>query len=524
MYREIELVDECAAPVGEPDLVGGAQLCTAPRKELVETLRAVAGGCRDGTGNNRDVIHGARSYRAPWLHAPRRSARAASRALETTICALAGPFPRPRFFGRARKDFPTCAARVIPKKPCMGVDRMLESGRHDHQAHRELSPAPSRKRVDARLGFASRSARRHLSSPPSLAVLPTFRVWEEGQGTSMSTSVSQAKLLAALESAATLGIVRSFLKAKRLPSSAGSWDVMRSDRLVPALRDSTVRPDELLRLISECEEHGRQHVFLYDLGRKAAARACDPVRVQDELRRKGLVALLQAPRLVEIPAQPEIVDVRCETVHGEASLVVKAVEVRTHWEPREPVVESETMTRKWDLVRERAVNLVRVRASGLLEARIYRQRNSTDYETPLQDFFEMIYDVAGTPKLSKLQVLSIAKAKEYIFKHGKKLSGKIDTAQFRAKNQFGIENRITAGTTDGSLADDPGSVDGMSAFVAEDGQHTGTFATWRGVDGDPDSEDIFVALNGAPNEFAIGHRCREADYERVLADILKFNA
>lgn len=339
----------------------------------------------------------------------------------------------------------------------------------------------------------------------------------------MSTSVSQSKLLDALENAATLGIVRSFLKSKGLPSSAESWKVMRSERLVPALRDALLTIDELLGLVRECEEHGRQHVFLYDVGRNAAGSACDQTRVEAALRRNDLAALLQTPRLVNVPSKLEIVDVRRETVGREASLVVKAVDVRTHWEPREPVIKSSTMTRKWDLVKERAVNILRVRASGLVEARIYRQKNSTNYAAPLEAFFELIHDVAGIPKLPKLPPLSIAKAKAYIFDHGKELVGKIDTAQFRAKNQYGIENRITAGSPDGSLADDPGAVEGLSAFLAEHGQHTGTFATWRALEGDAESEDIFVSLVGAPHEFAIGHRCREVAYGRVLDDILRFN-
>ena len=66
-----------------------------------------------------------------------------------------------------------------------------------------------------------------------------------------------------LRSATSLAVVTDFLKSKNISSSAGSWDEMKEKRLLPALQQQKITVADLKRLLSEAEEFGHNHIFLY---------------------------------------------------------------------------------------------------------------------------------------------------------------------------------------------------------------------------------------------------------------------
>jgi hypothetical protein len=335
----------------------------------------------------------------------------------------------------------------------------------------------------------------------------------------MSAGGSRARLLNLLKGAATLEIVREFLKQRGLTSTASSWDQMIEDRLVPHLEERTLAVEDLVSLLRDSEEHGRQHVFLYRITEGYEAPSLNERRLRAALEALDLVNLLDGPRFLELPTTPQIVDVRAEE-RPRSGVVIKVVERREFLEFVGQNASDGELTKRYRTVEERAVNVARVGRDGLVEVRIFRRRNSTDYAEPLATFQKVIKPLLD---LDKCEELSLMKAKAHIWNKGAQISDRIRINQQWARNPFGAENRILMQDSLRTLTDDNGSVRSMHAFVAQDGQHTACHATWVFSPGPPE-EARHVALNGGPHEYALGQACTRAQYEQILEDILRFNA
>src|SRR5258708_4892986 len=66
-----------------------------------------------------------------------------------------------------------------------------------------------------------------------------------------------------LRPATSLVVVSDFLKSKNLRFSATSWEEMKEKRIIPAIRQQKISLTDLKKLLSEVEEFGRSHIFLY---------------------------------------------------------------------------------------------------------------------------------------------------------------------------------------------------------------------------------------------------------------------
>lgn len=331
--------------------------------------------------------------------------------------------------------------------------------------------------------------------------------------------VSDSKLLHLLKAAATLEIVRKFLKQRGLPSTASSWDQMIDDRLSPRLESGELTVPELVSLLRDCEEHGRQHVFLYRPANGYKPACVVERTLKTALTRMDLLSLLDSPRYLDLPSTPQLVDVRRESLPRKA-VVVKGVERRTYLEYAGQKASNGQLTKTYNELEERAVNVARVRSDGLIEIRIFRQRTSTDYTEPLLSFAKLIKPLLD---LAQCEEISLVVAKRTIWERGPQLSDRIRINQQWARNPFGTESRLISQNDSRTLADDSGSLDSMHAFMALNGQHTACHATWILEDGPPEVVR-HVALHGRPHEYALGQACTRAQYEQILEDILSFNA
>src|ERR1700721_634695 len=89
-----------------------------------------------------------------------------------------------------------------------------------------------------------------------------------------------------LKKNSSIHAVSSFLKRRSLAFSAGSWDALLSIRLKPALERGALTREDVLALIRESEEFGRQHVFLFRCPKTEVADL-----LNEDLIRKRLTAL-----------------------------------------------------------------------------------------------------------------------------------------------------------------------------------------------------------------------------------------
>lgn len=330
--------------------------------------------------------------------------------------------------------------------------------------------------------------------------------------------MDKKNLLKLLKESATLEIIREFLKSHGAHHSGNSWDQILDDRLKPALKEGLITETDILGLVRECEEHGRQHVFLYRVADGQKPAGTNPTRMRKALKKMGLEGLLKEPRLVAAPSSLEICDIR-ETSAPQGGLTVKAVEKREYWTRIGETLTNGVMTRKYRQETERAVNVARIHPDGLVEVRVFRQKNSSDYKGPLREFWDLIDPLIQKKQCSEL---SLVTAKKHLWDEGESLDGRVELVQQWARNGHGVVNRIMAEDPDVSLAEDEGAIEGMDAFLSHGGQHRASHVTWLAAES-PMGKDIQVAISGMPHEFAIGRACREAEYEHVLSDILKFN-
>src|SRR5450830_1783954 len=174
---------------------------------------------------------------------------------------------------------------------------------------------------------------------------------------------STEELLDLLQDATSLDVVREFLRAKGLKISAGNWKDMRDVRLRPYIEDGSVSIAELAKLLSDAEECGDQHIFLYDCGQANAIELLDRARVNAAIARNGLEALLTEPQIKSMPPAPTIVDIRWETATADLSLTIKEVEVRTKRKPLREVTRNDKLFKIYQYEKVRAVNVQKLIAA-----------------------------------------------------------------------------------------------------------------------------------------------------------------
>lgn len=314
-------------------------------------------------------------------------------------------------------------------------------------------------------------------------------------------------------------VVAEFLKSKDLPSS-GTWDELLAKRIVPAVEEHKVSNEELIDLLRSAEEHGKQHVFLFQTRASIARDRMDRVRIATELKRRRLSTILTQPMVLDQPDTPTIVDVRWETANIDLSLTIKEVERREsqRFAGQHRSADGTRLTKEYELVRERAVNVVRLHHDGLLEMRISaRSTGSTKYEQDVKMFWDRL---RGLVDLGDYRPLPLAKLKAKLVEPSK-LVGLIRSSGSTLRNADGTVMHMSSRGEDADLYKDTGASDGISAFAKQGGYCDGSnfFFTKN-----PHlSKDVHILLSGAINEFAVTADCSEEDYRYVLSQVRSLN-
>lgn len=324
-----------------------------------------------------------------------------------------------------------------------------------------------------------------------------------------------------LRQTTTQQVIQTFLKSKDLPSS-GTWDELRDKRILPAVAAGAVTREELIQLLRSSEECGRQHVFLYSCKPKRAIEIMAEARVRAAAATVGLEHLVEQAAVLDQPHVPTFVDIRWDRAAVDLRMYVKEVEQRRsrHLLGEVEDLDSCRVTRTYEVRNERAVNLVRLHRTGLLEMRIAaRSTGSRKYDDAVRSFW---YRLRFILQDSDFSMISLAPFKNRLMLGDADLKAKVRSSNSVLRNEFGTRMDVSSGADDADLYGDSGAEKGAAAFLAENGGHCegSVFAFVKNADL---SRDIHVLLSGAPNEFAISADCSEADYEYVLHQIRAFN-
>jgi len=328
-----------------------------------------------------------------------------------------------------------------------------------------------------------------------------------------------------LQQATSMAVVSRFLRSKGIAHSAGTWSDLREKRLIPALEDGTLHRSDVVLLLREAEEYGHQHVFLYNCPQATARQIVSEQQVQQALAALGRLDLLQKPPILDKPEHLTLTDVRIESSGAGQILVVKAVQGRSYQKYLREESDDRFVRRIYERVEQRAVNVMRVHQDGFAEVRIQSHNGSADYAQEVDSFWSLVNTIIPQVRFG---VLSITKAKEYLWKNRRKLHSSVRYSDSSLRNASGTILSAATGHEQQSLYDDVGASAGLDAFrQVGDAVCYRSDIFWLKRDGQFNqvpSRNIHTILEGAVNEFNVTVQCDRSDYEHVLDQIKKANA
>ncbi|WP_191830522.1 hypothetical protein [Pseudomonas fluorescens] len=332
-------------------------------------------------------------------------------------------------------------------------------------------------------------------------------------------------LFGLLKTATSQTVVKDFLRTKGIPVSAQNWDDLYEKRIEPALTEKKIAIKDLRDLLQQVEEFGKQHTFLFKCSQDRAEGLLNPNRIAAIAKAEGLAGLFTNPLDLEMPEQPTIVDIRLHRPDPQkqpASLTIKVVESREirrlHSEERD--VESGQYLRRYSTTQKRAVNIVHLDHTGLLEFRIASQDNQA------KRYAELL--LALKAKVRKLlpdegfEEISLRTAKNKIHTDRNNLAEELRYSNSTARNEFGAMMQIASSSTEENLSTDEGSMKALDHFVERNGEVTGANIYVKLPDSDPPRE-LRLLISGERNEFAVTVACSAGEYEYVRGKVIAFN-
>lgn len=328
-----------------------------------------------------------------------------------------------------------------------------------------------------------------------------------------------------LQENSTIERVQKFLAERGLPRSASAWQELFSERVVPALDSGKLTESDLIDLLRESEEYGTQHVFLYQTERAKGIE--DQIRIHRILKARGIESLLERPRLVNMPDEPTIVDVRSFDSENGSTLVMKVVQTRK-LEKLEQDPDDRDIFR---IVRTpvRAVHVLRLNPKGMLEigvqshseTRVTRRvggRRGYRYNEDLEVLWDLCGDVFPRDDFKEVP---LTRAKTRLWRNRHKLKDEIRFSDLTARNEVGSIQRMATGDLDADLSSDASASRSIDVF-AKRAIFERSNVYFRKRDPLP-SREIHVLMSGLPNEFAVPISCSKDDYECVLGRLLYHN-
>lgn len=320
-----------------------------------------------------------------------------------------------------------------------------------------------------------------------------------------------------IKEAGTLEVVRAFLRSRELPSSAGSWDDLFEERIQPALDEGTLTVQNLRALLVQLEEVGKQHVFLYH--RKKSTAALTDADVSRWLNGIGGSKLMNSePNIEEKPDEPTITHVRREP---NGTYIIKVVETREYLEQGSRTRVDNHVNVQFTVEKKRAVNIVEIQSSGIVQVRIHSHRNDTkNYADDQTTIWKLI---ANLIRREDYDPTPLAKAKETIWDKRHTLKARINlfNHRLRGANRNSITSALGRGE---SILDDPALEASMQNYLKGGNAQTETYGlVWKEQKSGTPSANVVVLVSGDVNEFAVPKHCNRNDYEHVLAELQRHN-
>jgi hypothetical protein len=319
----------------------------------------------------------------------------------------------------------------------------------------------------------------------------------------------------------TLETVSKYLENRGLPSSAPSWPIL-FERMATLLSDKRLSREDLLRMLREAEEFGRQHVFLYSSSRNYATSLMNEATLQANLAKLDLVEIFAKPRIVGVAKGLQLVEARIDTPKkgGMRALVIKAVDVHSYRERESKVIEGDREIETYLWRHDRVVDVMSVREDGVLELRLQARRNTVNYEELAENLFTKS---TGIIERMRFPPMSLAKARLTLIQKRTQMGHIVRFADNQLRDKDGNVISMASGSkqqelySKGSASDK--AVDGFLSVGTPMCDEIDCF--WLMRKGSPEpSTELHTLIAGSNNEFALTRQCSRKDYEYALAQIL----
>jgi hypothetical protein len=334
-------------------------------------------------------------------------------------------------------------------------------------------------------------------------------------GKSKQEQLEQLKTL--LKDAASLELMGEFLRKKGLPHSAKSWDVLFASRISPSIDDKKLQFSDLERWLTEAEEHGHQHVFLFKGKAEQVKTILDRKFVTSWAKQQGL-SLGDDLFLYEMPSKPKVCNVRIEIEDGIEQLVVRVAERRASYVPDGAIAKLDgQMAQPMRLEVSRAINVFRLKSNGQAELRIHADRLNSNYKEKLAALWKFIDGIALR---ESFQPTSLEKTRANLERRKDDLQGRVRYQMIRLRHSSGTVLTGVVGSERASLFDDPKMKNSIESYVDEDSVCSHSNVCWKKQDNNKPSADVRVRIAGEINEFGVTGSCGKSDYNYVLSQIL----
>lgn len=329
-------------------------------------------------------------------------------------------------------------------------------------------------------------------------------------------------LFSLIERATSIAVVRDFLKSRGLQHSAGSWEELRTKRVLPAYDEGKISLADLHELLRSTEGYGRQHVFLFKCPEDRAALLLADDRIQRVLAENNISEVGFDPLVVDLPEQPTLVDVRTAVINGVKTVSIKEIEKRTSKKLTSQVDDTTamTLTKVYSYENQRVINVARLWANGLLEVRIASRDNSTQYK---DDLNKLCYRLRSIFPRSEFKDISLGALKKNLWEKRVELQGLVKFSTYTLRDDEGMTLRANTAVNTDDLAGSERIAKSLAEFDAGSTYCSDSNVYFKIVERDETLKEIHVLLNGEINEFAVTAAITEEEYEFVLRQVLEHN-
>ena len=319
-----------------------------------------------------------------------------------------------------------------------------------------------------------------------------------------------------LQEVTSLSVVADFLKSRKQHFSSGSWDEMLEKRIFPLIARGMLTTNDLASLLSEAEQFGRCHVFLYKTTKEKALQLLDDSRIKGLCEKKKTLSLLNGSVIWNTPITPTLSSIKTDTDAGNTSKTFRVLETRSERQFLKEEIVNDIITRSWKQANVRAVNSLRLHPSGLLEIRIQSHHSSTKYEADITRIWKVIGDFLPVTEFSPF---SLSKAKSKLWAARGDLTKKIRFKDSLLMNAVGTSMLTSTGDEQGDLFADTNASASIDTFLEGRGAYCDSANIWFLPVENVFEREVHVLLSGQDNEFAITANCTKTEYDYVLNEL-----